>query len=252
MLPFEDVSRSPWVLCHSCMIPLMFVQETWIGEENNINKSLRIVVKTQIDWHNNTAKRRTWRRGGDFSCTRGGTTTWWWEPQIRLRAAWAVSAEGWVDWDVREKRISSITTASWWRGWFCVWREERLSGGKAVVPLVEGGRTDGTWIVRHVIMRAHHVQCYKGWLGWGWWVVGNWKWEIGMRGCTRWGTVHMTGNTRWISPIPAPVIEVIGRRHPVFMSFSTLTTWSNGGKCGSMWVMISPNPRYNSGCADNQ
>ena len=105
MLPFEDVSRSPWVLYHSCMIPLMFVQETWRGEENNRNKSLRIVVKTQIDWHNNTAKRRTWRRGGDFSCTRGGTTTWWWEPQIRLRAAWAVSAEGWVAWDVREANL---------------------------------------------------------------------------------------------------------------------------------------------------
>lgn len=124
------------------------------------------------------------------------------------------------------------------------WGESGRAAGR-------GWKTHGTWIVRQVIRRAHHVQCYKGWylvrlvsseeLD-----VGNWN------GCTRWGTVHMTGNTRWISPIPAPVIEVIGRRHPVFMSFSTLTTWSNGGKCGSMWVMISPNPRYNSGCADNQ
>ena len=115
-----------------------------------------------------------------------------------------------------------------------------------------GWKIHGTWIVRQAIKRAHHVQCYKGWLGWGWWVVGNWMLAIGMNGCTRWGTVHMTGNTRWISPIPAHVTEVTGRRHPVFMWFSTLTTWSNGGKCGIMWVMINPNPRYNSGCADSQ
>ena len=42
-------------------------------------------------------------------------------------------------------------------------RRDVLSGGKAVVPVVEGGKTYGTWIVRQVIMRAHHVQCYKGW-----------------------------------------------------------------------------------------
>ena len=42
-------------------------------------------------------------------------------------------------------------------------RRDVLSGGKAVVPVVEGGKTHGTWIVRQVIMRAHHVQCYKGW-----------------------------------------------------------------------------------------
>ena len=249
MLPFEDVSRSPWVLCHSCLIPLMFVQETWIGEENNRNKRLSIAVKRLVWQQGETeyVKRRKWlfmhtwryshlmrttnpiesymsslcRRMSGLGCAREANLF----NHYRILVTWMI---------LRMKR------------------REVLSGGKAVVPLVEGGRTDGTWIVRQVIRRAHHVQCYKGWLGWGWWVVGNWMLAIGMKGCTRWGTVHMTGNIRWISPIPAHVTEVTGRRHPVFMWFSTLTTWSNGGKCGIMWVMINPNPRYNSGCADSQ
>lgn len=33
------------------------------------------------------------------------------------------------------------------------------SGGAAG----RGWKTHGTWIVRQVIRRAHHVQCYKGW-----------------------------------------------------------------------------------------
>ena len=62
MLLFEDVSRSPWVLCHSCMIPLMFVQEIWIGEENNRNKRLSIAVKRLVWQQGETecVKRRKW------------------------------------------------------------------------------------------------------------------------------------------------------------------------------------------------
>ena len=157
---------------------------------------------------------------------------------------------------------------------------EVLSGGKAVVLLVEGGRTDGTWIVRHVIMRAHHVQCYKEWylvrlVSGGDLDVGNWNERVyKVRDCghdgeytvdlsdpcschrSHWAKtpcvhviLHLDSLKQWWKvwdcvgdDKPKPSVQFWLRRHPVVCS---RMQWKGSCRCGD-GCSISWNPSQRS------